>query len=142
VVKNNKVLIKLVEHIDLNEAYAYLQEPEAGAVNLFVGTVRNHSKGKAVVRLDFEAYDAMALRQMEHLANEAMNKWPLVKLAIIHAVGAKEPGIPVVVIGVSSAHRDVSFEACRFLIDELKKTVPIWKKEFYEDNSVWVNAHP
>jgi molybdopterin synthase catalytic subunit len=105
VVKNNKVLIKLVEHIDLNEAYAYLQEPEAGAVNLFVGTVRNHSKGKAVVRLDFEAYDAMALRQMEHLANEAMNKWPLVKLAIIHAVGAKEPGIPVVVIGVSSAHR-------------------------------------
>jgi molybdopterin synthase catalytic subunit len=142
VVKNNKVLIKLVEHIDLNEAYAYLQAPEAGAVNLFVGTVRNHSKGKAVVRLDFEAYDAMALRQMEHLANEAMNKWPLVKLAIIHAVGAKEPGIPVVVIGVSSAHRDASFEACRFLIDELKKTVPIWKKEFYKDNSVWVNAHP
>jgi molybdopterin synthase catalytic subunit len=142
VVKNNKVLIKLVEHIDLNEAYAYLQAPEAGAVNLFVGTVRNHSKGKAVVRLDFEAYDAMAIRQMEHLANDAMNKWPLVKLVIIHAVGAKEPGIPVVVIGVSSAHRDASFEACRFLIDELKKTVPIWKKEFYEDNSVWVNAHP
>lgn len=136
------MLIKIVEHIDLNEAYAYLQSPEAGAVNLFVGTVRNHSKGKDVIRLDFEAYDAMAIRQMEHIAYEAVNKWPLVKLAIIHAVGAKDPGTPVVVVGVSSAHRDASFEACRFLIDELKKTVPIWKKEFYEDNSVWVNAHP
>lgn len=138
----NNVLIKLVEHIDLNEAYAYLQSPEAGAVNLFVGTVRNHSKGKNVVRLDFEAYDTMAIRQMEHIAHEAFKQWPLVKLAMIHAVGAKEPGVPVVVIGVSSAHRDASFEACRFLIDELKKAVPIWKKEFYEDNSVWVNAHP
>ena len=137
-----KVLIKLVEHIDLNEAYAYLHSDDAGAVNLFVGTVRNHSKGKMVVRLDFEAYDAMAIRQMEHLAKQAFEQWPLVKLAIIHAVGAKDPGTPVVVIGVSSAHRDASFEACRYLIDELKKTVPIWKKEFYEDNSVWVNAHP
>jgi len=136
------VLIKLVEHIDLNEAYAYLNSTDAGAVNLFVGTVRNQTKGKAVVQLDFEAYDAMAIKQMEHLANQAIRKWPLVNLAIIHAVGAKEPGTPVVVIGVASAHRDASFEACRFLIDELKKTVPIWKKEFYEDNSVWVNAHP
>ena len=136
------MLIKLVEHIDLNEAYAYLNSTDAGAVNLFVGTVRNQTKGKAVVQLDFEAYDAMAIKQMEHLANQAIRKWPLVNLAIIHAVGAKEPGTPVVVIGVASAHRDASFEACRFLIDELKKTVPIWKKEFYEDNSVWVNAHP
>jgi molybdopterin synthase catalytic subunit len=136
------VLIKLVEHIDLNEAYTYLNSPDAGAVNLFVGTVRNQTKGKAVMQLDFEAYDAMAIKQMEHLANQAMGKWPLVNLVIVHAVGAKEPGTPVVVIGVASAHRDASFEACRFLIDELKKTVPIWKKEFYEDNSVWVNAHP
>ncbi|WP_158829499.1 molybdenum cofactor biosynthesis protein MoaE [Mucilaginibacter lacusdianchii] len=136
------MLIKIVEHIDLNEAYANLHTPEAGAVNLFVGTVRNHSKGKEVVHLDFEAYEAMALHQMQHVANAAQSKWPLCKLVMIHAVGAKSPGDPVVVVGVSSAHRDASFEACRFLIDELKKTVPIWKKEFYEDNSVWVNAHP
>jgi len=136
------MLIKLVDHIDLNEAYAYLNSPDAGAVNLFVGTVRNQTKGKEVVHLDFEAYDAMALKQMEQVANQAMQKWPLVKVAVIHAVGAKEPGTPVVVVGVSSAHRDASFEACRFLIDELKKTVPIWKKEYFEDNSVWVNAHP
>lgn len=136
------MLIKLVDHIDLNDAYAYLNSHGAGAVNLFVGTVRNQTKGKEVVRLDFEAYDAMALKQMELVANQAMQKWPLVKVAVIHAVGAKEPGTPVVVVGVSSAHRDASFEACRFLIDELKKTVPIWKKEYFEDNSVWVNAHP
>lgn len=136
------MLIKLVEHIDLNEVYAHLHDTGAGAVNLFVGTVRDHSKGKKVIRLDFEAYDAMALKQMQHLADQAMQQWALVKLAIVHAVGAKDPGVPVVVIGVSSAHREASFEACRFLIDELKKTVPIWKKEFYEDNSVWVNAHP
>lgn len=136
------MLIKLVDHIDLNEAYSYLNSPNAGAVNLFVGTVRNQTKGKEVLRLDFEAYDAMALKQMEDVANRAMQKWPLVKVAVIHAVGVKKPGTPVVVVGVSSAHRDASFEACRFLIDELKKTVPIWKKEYFEDNSVWVNAHP
>ncbi|QJD95596.1 molybdenum cofactor biosynthesis protein MoaE [Mucilaginibacter robiniae] len=136
------MLIKVVEQIDLNEAYAYLRSPDAGAVNLFIGTVRNHSKGKEVVRLDFEAYDAMAIQQMQHVADEAAAKWPLCKLAMIHAIGAKDPGEPVVVVGVSSAHREASFEACRFLIDELKKTVPIWKKEFYEDNSVWINAHP
>lgn len=136
------MLIKIVEQIDLNEAYAHLRSPEAGAVNLFVGTVRNHSKGKGVVRLDFEAYETMALQQMQHVADAAYRQFPLCKLVMIHAVGAKEPGEPVVVVGVSSAHRDASFEACRFLIDELKKTVPIWKKEFYEDNSVWVNAHP
>lgn len=136
------MLIKIVEHIDLNEAYAYLRSPKAGAVNLFIGTVRNHSKGKEVTQLDFEAYDAMAIRQMQHVADEANSKWPLCKLVMIHAAGPKEPGEPVVVVGVSSAHREASFEACRFLIDELKKTVPIWKKEFYEDNSVWINAHP
>jgi len=136
------MLIRIVEHIDLNEAYAWLQSPDAGAVNLFIGTVRNHTKGKAVTRLDFEAYEAMALQQMQHVANAAKAKWPLVKLVIIHATGAKQPGEPVVITGVSSAHRDASFEACRFLIDELKRTVPIWKKEFYEDNSMWVNAHP
>ena len=136
------MLIKLVEHIDLNEAYSYLRSEEAGAIDLFVGTVRNHTKGKQVTKLDFEAYDQMALKEMNKIAQEAKDQWPLYKVAVIHATGAKEPGEPVVVIGVSSAHRDASFEACRFIIDELKKTVPIWKKEFYEANSVWVNAHP
>jgi len=135
-------MIRIVEHIDLAEVPAYLGSEETGAINLFVGTVRNHSKGKTVLHLDFEAYEPMALKEMEKLGIQAKERWPLYEVAIIHAVGAKLPGEPVVVIGVSSAHRDASFEACRWLIDELKKTVPIWKKEYYEDNSVWVNAHP
>jgi molybdopterin synthase catalytic subunit len=136
------MLVRIVENIDINEVYHYLQSPETGAVNVFVGTVRNHTKGKEVVKLVFEAYEKMALKQMNNLALEAKNKWPLDKLLIFHITGEKKPGEAVVAIGVTSAHRDASFEACRFLIDELKKTVPIWKKEFYIDNSVWVNAHP
>lgn len=109
---------------------------------MFVGTVRDHAQGKQVTKLVFEAYVPMALKQMEKIALQAQQQWPLEGLVMQHAVGEKQIGEPVVVIGTSSAHRDASFAACRFLIDELKKTVPIWKKEYYQDNSVWVNAHP
>jgi len=134
--------IEIVDQIDLTEAYSYLNSPDAGAINLFVGTVRNHSHSKAVKKLAFEAYEPMALKEMEKLAKQATENWTLSKLLIYHVVGEKAIGEPVVVIGVASSHRQVAFEACRFLIDELKKTVPIWKKEFYEDGSIWVNAHP
>jgi molybdopterin synthase catalytic subunit len=134
--------VKLVDQIDLNEAYAYLSVPEAGAMNLFVGTVRNHANHKGVMKLVFEAYEPMAIKEMEKLAALAKGKWPISKLLMIHAVGEKAIGDPVVVIGVATPHRQAAFEACRFLIDELKNTVPIWKKEFYEDGSIWVNAHP
>lgn len=136
------MLIRIVDHIDLNEAYEYLQSPSAGAVNLFIGTVRNHSDDKPVVKLNFETYRTMALKQMEKLAGDAKAKWELDKVVILHVEGDKKIGEPVVLIGVSSSHRQASFESCRFLIDELKKTVPIWKKEFFEDKSIWVNAHP
>jgi molybdopterin synthase catalytic subunit len=134
--------VEIVDDIDINEVYQFLQAPDTGAVNLFIGTVRNHTKGKEVVKLVFEAYEKMALKEMNKLAEMAKAKWPIAKLLILHITGEKKPGEAVVAIGVTSAHRDASFEACRFLIDELKKTVPIWKKEFYTDNSVWVNAHP
>jgi len=136
------MLIKIVDNIDLNEAYAYLQSPVSGAVNLFVGTVRNHSHNKEVVKLVFEAYEAMALKEMRKIAEIAQQQWPLDKVVMIHAVGEKQPAEAVVITGASSVHRKASFEACQFLIDELKKTVPIWKHEFFKDNSVWVNAHP
>lgn len=136
------MLIKIVDHVDLQEAYQYLQDPAAGGIDLFVGTVRNHAQGKDVVKLVFEAYAPMALKEMEKLALSAQQQWPITKLVMLHAVGEKLVGEPVVIIGVASAHRDVAFAACRFLIDALKKTVPIWKKEYYQDNSVWVNAHP
>src|SRR5690554_864814 len=135
-------MIKIVAHIDLNEAYSYLNSPEAGAVNLFIGTVRNNAQGKSVKKLAFEAYEPMALKEMEKLAARAAQNWTVAKLLMMHVVGEKAVGEPVVVIGIASPHRQEAFEATRFLIDELKKTVPIWKKEFYGDGSVWVNAHP
>ena len=134
--------IKIVSHIDLTEVYTYLNSPEAGAVNLFIGSVRNNAHGKNVEKLVFEAYEAMAIKEMEHLAGLAAERWTLSKLLMLHVVGEKAVGEPVVAIGIASPHRLEAFEASRFLIDELKKTVPIWKKEFYEDGSIWVNAHP
>lgn len=136
------MLIKLTDEIDLDEAYQFLQTPQAGAVTVFAGTVRNHSKGKEVIKLVFEAYESMAVKELEKVAAKALENWALDKVVIIHATGEKLPGEMVVVTGASSAHRKASFEACEFLIDELKKTVPIWKHEHYTDGSEWVNAHP
>jgi len=138
----NRSRIDIVENIDVGEAYQYLQSGNCGAVNLFVGTVRNHANGKAVYKLVFEAYEAMALQEMNLIAEKAQQKWPLEKVIILHVTGEKSIGDAVVVTGVSSPHRQAGFEACQFLIDELKSTVPIWKKEYYEDSSIWVNAHP
>ncbi len=134
--------IVLVNQINLNEVYSWLQDPEAGGINLFIGNVRNHAQGKAVVKLEFEGYKPMALREMEKLAAVAMEKWPIKKLLMVHALGSKQIGEPVVVIGTATAHRKDAFEASRFLIDELKNKVPIWKKEYFADQTVWVNAHP
>jgi molybdopterin synthase catalytic subunit len=136
------MLLKLEETVDLAEAYHYLQDPGAGGLDLFVGTVRNQTKGKEVVKLVFEAYKPMALKEMHKIADAAQNQWPITRLVMLHALGEKSVGEQVVIMGVASAHREAAFAACRFLIDELKKTVPIWKKEYYKDNSVWVNAHP
>lgn len=136
------MLIEIVDEIDLNKAFQYLQAPGAGGINFFIGTVRDHANGKKVRKLEFEAYVPMALKEMNRIAVLAREKWPLERIVIQHVTGVKEVGQPVVITGASSAHRDASFEACRFLIDELKKTVPVWKKEYYDDNSIWVNAHP
>lgn len=136
------IQVNLVDQIELNDIYSWLQHPEAGGMDLFIGSVRNHAQGKDVVKLEFEAYEPMAILEMNKLAEIATKQWPLKKIVIVHALGVKQIGDPVVVIGTSSAHRQDAFESCRFLIDELKKTVPIWKKEYFTDQTVWVNAHP
>jgi molybdopterin synthase catalytic subunit len=135
-------MIKIVSHINLNDAYSYLNSPEAGAVNLFVGTVRNNAHGKPVEKLHFEAYEPMAIKEMKYIADRAQTNWYITKLLMLHVVGEKAVGEAVVVTGIASPHRQEAFEATQFLIDELKKSVPIWKKEFYQDGSIWVNAHP
>ncbi len=134
--------LKITEQaIDIQFLIAEAQSDRAGAVDIFIGTVRNHANSKKVIRLEYEAYDAMALKKMELLAQEAHSRWAIEKLVIVHRKGILQIGDVAVLIAVATAHRAESFEACKWLIDTLKEVVPIWKKEFYEDGSVWVAAH-
>lgn len=128
--------------IDLSAVLAHVQAPGAGAVDVFIGTVRDTTQHKAVVRLEYEAYAPMALKKMEELAAEARRRWPVEALALVHRVGLLHIGEAAVGIAVATPHRAEAFEACRWLIDTLKETVPIWKKEVFEDGEVWVAAHP
>lgn len=135
-------MIKIVDVPDLNEAYAELNDPACGAVSLFVGTVRNETRGEGVEKLDYEAYESMAVAQMQKIHDEAFEKWPIQKAVMIHAVGEKQAGEAVVIMGTAAPHRQDAIQACTFLIEELKKHVPIWKKEYFENKEVWVSAHP
>jgi molybdopterin synthase catalytic subunit len=107
----------------------------------FDGVVREHARGKAVTHLFYEAYPRMALKEMEKIRLEAMSRWPIHEMAIVHRVGRLEIGESSVFVAVSSAHRGDAFEACRHAIDTLKKTVPIWKKEHYRDGEVWIEGY-
>lgn len=129
--------------IDVAAALQRVQADGAGAVNSFIGTVRNRSTGRRVVRLEYEAYDRMALHQLRKVAEQAQEKWPMLeKVAVVHRKGTLHIGDVAVVVAVSTPHRAESFAACQYIIDTLKQVVPIWKKEFYEDGDVWVAAHP
>lgn len=128
--------------LDINACIDWVMMPEAGGIDVFIGTVRNHTKGKPVLRLEFEAYQRMALKEMDKIASEMLQRWPLHKIVIHHRVGILNIGEVPVVIAVSAAHRDAAFDACRYAIDTLKQTVPIWKKEIFEDGEMWVAAHP
>ncbi len=124
------------------EALDFVKSDGSGGVVLFTGTVRNMTKGKKVMRLDFEAYEPMAVSEMKKIAVEAVSRFELDKMAIHHRVGILEVGEIPVLIACSSAHRKAAFEACEFAIDTLKETVPIWKREIFEDGEVWVSATP
>jgi molybdopterin synthase catalytic subunit len=135
-------MIKLTEEpIDVQAVVAEAQTGNAGAVNVFIGTVRNRTSGKKVVRLEYEAYDKMAVKKMEEVVEQARAKWPVEKAAVVHRKGVLQIGEAAVVIAVSTPHRKASFEACEFIIDTLKQVVPIWKKEIFEDGEIWVAAH-
>ena len=112
--------------------------PEAGGVDIFLGTTRNHSKGKKVIRLEYEAYLPMALKLMGEIESEIRRRWNIHKISMIHRTGVVPVMEPSVAIAVSAAHRKEAFEGCRYAIDELKKRVPIWKKEIFEDGETWV----
>lgn len=136
-------MIRLQEDkINVEDVISSVQSPDAGAIDVFIGTVRNQTKNKAVIHLEFEAYESMAIAEIMKIVSRAKSTWPILNISVVHAVGKLEIGDIPVVIAVSTAHRKAAFEACEFVIDELKKTVPIWKREFFEDGDQWVSAHP
>lgn len=139
---NNIQILLSTETLDTQTCIDWIMSPESGGIDVFIGTVRNATKGKAVLKLDFEAYEPMAFSEMEKIAKQAFDKWSVQKVLIHHRTGTLQVGEIPVIIAVSAAHRDAAFEACRYIIDTLKQTVPIWKKEAFEDGEVWVAAHP
>jgi molybdopterin synthase catalytic subunit len=143
-ISNNKMIdIQLLDSaLSVQTCDDFVAGPDCGGLVTFVGTVRNQTKGKTVQRLDFEAYKPMAIAEMQKIAKTATDRWPVHRIAIHHRVGMLQIGEIAVIISVACAHRKAAFEACQFAIDTLKETVPIWKKEIFEDGEVWVAAHP
>ncbi len=119
-----------------------VKRSEDGAAVLFDGVVRDNTRGRRTLYLDYEAYQEMALRQMEGLAEQAIQQFGVRDVRIVHRLGRLEIGETSVLIVVASAHRAAAFEACRWVIDTLKRTVPIWKKEYFEDGAVWADGEP
>jgi len=111
-------------------------------VTIFDGIVRNHSRGRRTLYLDYTAYEGMALRQMEQLAQQALARFAIRDLRMVHRLGRLQIGESSVYVAVASAHRAAACDACRWLIDNLKTTVPIWKREYFEDGAVWADGEP
>ncbi|MCH2198031.1 MAG: molybdenum cofactor biosynthesis protein MoaE [Flavobacteriales bacterium] len=119
-----------------------VQDPACGGQVVFAGAVRNHTGDRKVLYLDFESYEPMAKKVMQEICNHALEKWPIRHAVCHHRLGKLEISELAVVIAVSSPHRKAAFEACEFIIDELKKKVPIWKKEIFKGGEEWVSARP
>lgn len=138
-----KTSIKITsEKLNLNECYDFVTDDSCGGISAFIGTVRNSTKNKEVIQLDFSTYKPMAIKEMQKIADLALKKFSIKKIAIHHAEGLLQIGDIPVIITASASHRKDAFDACMFAIDTLKETVPIWKKEYFKDGEVWVNAHP
>jgi len=130
------------EKIDSQQIISDLKQSQDGAVVIFDGVVRNHTRGRKTLYLDYEAYEPMALSEMQALAEHAKRQFSIRSLAIVHRIGRLRIGETSVLIAVASEHRAAAFDACRWLIDTLKRTVPIWKKEYFEDGAVWADGEP
>ena len=130
------------DKLSLQECYHFVEDDSCGGISAFIGTVRNDTKGKEVKQLDFSTYKPMAIKEMKKIAVLCLEKFDIQKIAIHHAEGMLQIGEIPVIIAASAKHRKAAFRACEFAIDTLKETVPIWKKEYFSDGEVWVNAHP
>lgn len=134
-------MIKITEKpIDVQKVIDTASSLGAGAVNVFVGTVRNTAHGKNVLWLEYEAYEAMVVAEIKKIIDEATNRWDLLGWAVSHRVGTLKPGEVTLAIAVSTPHRQDAFEACSFILDNVKERTPIWKKEVFEDGEGWISA--
>ncbi|GJM31107.1 MAG: molybdopterin synthase catalytic subunit [Saprospiraceae bacterium] len=132
----------LTTSLDTQECIRLVEHPSSGGTAVFIGTVRDTTKGKPVIRLEFEAYKPMAIAEMQKIAETIVDRWSALKVVIHHRTGSLNIGEIAVIIAVATPHRKAAFAACEYAIDTLKETVPIWKKEIFEDGDVWVAAHP
>jgi molybdopterin synthase catalytic subunit len=137
-----RVIRIVADPIDVTALLAEGAGPASGGVVLFLGTVREQTGGRPVVKLEYEAYGDMALDEITRIVEEARRRFAVGSIDVVHRVGTLALGEVAVAVVVRAAHRGGAFDACRFVIDELKKSVPIWKKEFYRDGEVWVGDRP
>jgi len=128
--------------IDTQQVLDRIKRGDDGAAVVFEGVVRNQTRGRKTLYLDYEAYEEMALRELEALACQALKQFSIRDVALVHRLGRLQIGETSVLVVVASAHRAAAFDACRYLIDTLKRTVPIWKKECFEDGVVWADGEP
>lgn len=136
-------LVQIVrEPINADGIVSAVKSGGDGAVCVFDGIVRDNTRGRATLHLDYEAYEEMALKQMHTLRDEAIARFGVREIAIVHRLGRLSVGETSVLIAVASAHRGAAFDACRYVIDTLKKTVPIWKREHFADGAVWADGEP
>jgi MoaE-MoaD fusion protein len=130
------------ERIDARSLAERVQKSQDGALVVFEGVVRNNTRGRRTLHLEYECYEGMALAQMDELITEALQRFPVRDAAIVHRIGHLDVGETSVLIVVASAHRGAAFDASRWLIDTLKRKVPVWKKEYFEDGAVWADGEP
>jgi len=137
--KDNKKIVCIVteEKLDLNAICNEVGDPSVGAISTFIGVTRNNFENKEVMKLEYEAYKPMAEKELQKICEKVRSNWDVKHIAMYHKIGLVPIGEASVIIAISSVHRSESLEAVHFAIDELKATVPIWKKEFYADGSVW-----
>ncbi|RIJ67085.1 molybdenum cofactor biosynthesis protein MoaE [Rummeliibacillus sp. TYF005] len=124
--------------IRVEEVTKKVESRNAGAITVFIGTVRELTKGKKTLHLEYQAYPPMAIKMFQQIEKEIKEKWPEVQIAITHRIGRLEISDIAVVIAVSSPHRKIAYEANEYAIDRIKQIVPIWKKEFWEDGTAWI----
>jgi molybdopterin synthase catalytic subunit len=128
------------EELRTDDAVSAVQSPEAGAINVFLGVVRNNNIGRSVQYLEYDAYPSMAEKVMAELAGQAKERFGLIDVAVLHRTGRLEIGEISLLIAVSCGHRAESFEAGHWLVDEIKKRVPVWKKEVWDNGEAWVEG--